>query len=323
MLPYYHPTSIVLIDDDPAFLQSLAFSPVGDLPHAVFSRPDDALKFIFDRHALVPQLDTFFAPHDGEIGAGSLRKDERLLRIRGNRIAQLTQKPARFDTTSVAVVDFDMPGINGLQLCAALANLPIRKLLLTGRAGVEVGIQALNDGMIDGYIVKQDRALVDALLNGIANQKNAFFSEITKPLSAAFCWEELSFIAEPKFAAEFESIHAARGGTEYYVSSDPPGCLSLGRNGGAAFVVVYDENALQCHLDIAVECCADPALIELLERRAVVPVFPNGSFFCEDFSNTWRRYMYPARQIIGARTWYLAVLTGDDARAILLSLERL
>jgi CheY-like chemotaxis protein len=314
MLPYYHPTSIVMIDDDPAFLQSLAFSPVGDLPHAVFSRPDDALRFIFERQALVPRVDTFIVPHDGEIAARGADRGGRLLRIRSDHITELTKKPARFDMTSVAIVDFDMPSMNGLQFCRALANLPIRKLLLTGCAGVDTGVQALNDGIIDGYIVKQDRALIDALLSGITHQKQAFFSDITRPLAAALCWDELGFISDPAFAAEFQTIHASRDGTEYYVSSDPPGFLSVSRNGTAEFVVVYDENTLRCHVDVAREAGAEAELVDLLERRAVVPMFPNGSFFLEDYSDTWRQYVRPARRLVGDRTWYISVMADNDAQ---------
>jgi CheY-like chemotaxis protein len=319
MLPYFHPTSIVLVDDDQPFLDSLAFSPVGDFRHTAFTRPDDALRFILARHRLLPRIDDFFVPHDDEIDAGRAQPGDRLLQLKADRITAIANDPARLDVVSVVVIDFDMPVMTGLQLCRALTNYPVRKLMLTGKAGTEVGVQALNEGLIDGYLVKQDANLGRILHGSIAQQQQAFFKELTQPLRLALCWDELAFTGDSDFALEFQGLLAQRQVIEMYVSSLPPGYLCRKSDGTIEMAVVYDDQALENHAEIAREAGADAELINLLERRAVLPLFPNGSFYIEAYAASWRTYVFPLRRIGQSRLWYISfvpVAGGLDGRGV-------
>jgi CheY-like chemotaxis protein len=316
MLPYYHPTTIILLDDDHAFLRSLSFSAIGDMLHVKFTRPDEALAFVHAQHRLLPRFETFVSSYDRSINVDVAHGD-RLLRLRSGTVAALARNDKRFAVNSVVVVDYDMPAMNGLQFCRAIGNLPLRKLLLTGKAGTDVGVKALNDGIIDGYFVKQDAGLIDTLGAGIANQKQAFFTEITRPLLATLCLDDMSFLQDAAVADELAALWKDDGAVEYYSCCEPPGVLMVAADGMAKLVVVYDDSAIQAHAEIAREADAPKELVELLERRAIVPVFPNNSYYSEQLSRSWRQNVWPNNRLDGARLWHVGVVTSGDVHAAL------
>ena len=58
MTPFYHPTSILVLDDDPLFLESLDFQFSDELSCQTFTRPDAALEHLQrqDFHAYCPLI---------------------------------------------------------------------------------------------------------------------------------------------------------------------------------------------------------------------------------------------------------------------------
>jgi CheY-like chemotaxis protein len=314
MFPYYHPTTVTLIDDDRDFLRSLSFSAIGDLLHTMFSRPDEALHFLHEQNKLLPRFDDFVTAYDRSINI-DVQHGERLLRLQPGKITALTRNMLRFAINSVVVVDYDMPGINGLQFCRALGNLPVRKLLLTGKAGTDIGVKALNEGVIDGYFVKQDANLIKTLGAGIAGQKHAFFSEITRPLMATIGLDEMSFLHDEAFADVFTEIKKSNSAVEYYSCSEPPGLLTVGANGQTKLIVVCDDSALEAHAEIAREAGAPQEFIALLERRAIIPVFPANSYYHDQFAGSWRNFVWPAKAVVGTRQWYVGIATSGEVLA--------
>jgi hypothetical protein len=196
-----------------------------------------------------------------------------------------------------------------LQFCRALGNLPLRKLLLTGKAGTDIGVKALNEGLIDGYFVKQDANLVRTLTSGIAGQKQAFFAETTRPLMASLSLDEMSFLHDQVFADEFVGIWKSHAAVEYFACTEPPGLLIISGDGRPKLVVVCDESAMQSHVEIAREAGANGDFIALLEQRAVVPVFPSNSYYRDNFATSWRDYVWPAKSLTGVRQWHVGVVT--------------
>ena len=72
----------------------------------------------------------------------------------GDKAWQIMQQP---DAPTLALLDWDMPGMSGLELCRRIKSLdlatPIYVILLTGRKAKEDVVQALDAGA-DDYITK-------------------------------------------------------------------------------------------------------------------------------------------------------------------------
>ena len=68
-------------------------------------------------------------------------------------IRNVVHDPDRFAEVSVAIVDYDMPGENGMEICRRLRNHPVRTVMLTGKADEKLATSAFNQGLIDRFVL--------------------------------------------------------------------------------------------------------------------------------------------------------------------------
>ena len=304
MNSYYYPTTLIVLDDDVDFLASFALRFSDEPLLKIFSDPHQAIRYLFDSQLNMLPLETFISPYDGDAEPNCYNGD-RLIRLRSAQVPGLLQRPERFSQASVIVVDYDMAGFNGLQVCRAISNLPVRRLLLTGKAGVETGVRALNDGLIEGYFAKQDRDLARELRCGIARQRGAFFDILTSPFKAMLCADEMSFLTDASFEEILSGYSRSVRSVEHYVTYGPPGILFVADNGTASWVLVTDELGMKSHFEIAAEADAPHELKSLFAERRVIAFFPNlGGFYSSAYRASWRNYVTPARHFKGERDWY-------------------
>lgn len=297
MLPFYYPTTIAVVDDDPLFLESflLRFSDLSLLQ--AFSDPAAMVR------TLIEQYDSKSVDHPAPImrhQADSPGNDT------GGSTSNLLipfVSCSRFKDVSVAIIDYDMPAMNGLQVCRALNNLPIRKILLTGKAGAETGIAALNEGLIDGYFVKQDRNLTRQLRAGIERHRSTFFSHLARSLDATLSRDELGFLENTDFGHVIDQLYADGKAVEHYVALDPPGVVAFSFDGQATCVFAANDASANSQVQVARDNNAPLELITMLERRRVIAAFPEG-FYTEDIRNSWRQYLVAARALPGGQWSY-------------------
>jgi len=64
--------------------------------------------------------------------------------------------PNRFKNIAIAIIDYDMPSMNGLEFVRSLEDSQIKVIMLTGKANQETVIKAFNDREIHRYVSKGD-----------------------------------------------------------------------------------------------------------------------------------------------------------------------
>ena len=108
-----------------------------------------------------------------------LRGLARLLRSAGIPVETFVSPEAFLNhvgprTAGCVVLDFTMPGLNGLELQAALKvkNCPIPIIFLTGNGDVPTSVQAMKSGALD-FLTKpvSDRDLLEAIQAGFARNR--------------------------------------------------------------------------------------------------------------------------------------------------------
>ncbi|MGE5153110.1 MAG: response regulator, partial [Bdellovibrio bacteriovorus] len=150
-LPFYHPTRVVFVDDDLAFLNLLPLRLGGLVPYLRFDSPRELLSE-FAAGRLRGRLDlNCWDVYPGEAGQDLA---EQLVGFDKSIIAMRVFNRARFGLVSVLVADYQMPEMTGLDLFRALTHLPCKRVLLTGQADEAVAVQAFNEGLIDLYLPK-------------------------------------------------------------------------------------------------------------------------------------------------------------------------
>jgi len=191
ILPYYHPSTVVFVDDNQRFLSSFTLLLSEQLAFRCFSSTSVALDFVNHHGSMVPLDQRCFSFLGQQHRAGAaLRLDLAL-------IEQEISNSDRFRDISVVVVDYDMPEMNGLSFCEQIQNRRIKKVLLTGVGDEKIAVRAFNDGLIDRFLTKSDpdiesdhkRASAALLRRHLFNDSEHACNEISgihpRP---GFCW---------------------------------------------------------------------------------------------------------------------------------------
>jgi CheY-like chemotaxis protein len=201
ILPLCHPTSVVLVDDNTDFLHNLSLHLDPMLAFHLFEHPSAALRKIDGEKKLQSLLRAHQGPEESLPG-------RQLVDLDIGGLWRRVTLPTRFDLTSVAVVDYDMPEMNGLEFCRRLGGSDVRKILLTGKADEAIAISAFNNGLIDRYIVKQRADALEMLNMEILDLQLRFMAELLRPLTEVIASGSFRFLKDPAFIDYFQRQHA-------------------------------------------------------------------------------------------------------------------
>jgi CheY-like chemotaxis protein len=304
MLPFYHPTSILVLDDDPLFLESLDFQFSDELSCQTFTRPDAALEHLRSQEAQHPDFARYFRDcsemHLGSEG----RHGDRMLRLQLSELRSMIDDQARHQRISLAVVDYDMPKMSGVEFCRAIRDLPIKTVLLTGKAGLETAISAFNEGVIDCFLQKQDANVSVSLRKEIRRLQEAYFSDISDPIRCALALQKPCFITDPSFEKLFKEMCLANNVVEHFVCASPPGVMMRDEEGNEFFLLVSDTDAVRTRCEAAESQKAPADMVQLLRSGKAQSWFPTSEgFYHPDFEAEWARYIWPAQLLPGSGAW--------------------
>lgn len=306
MLPCYYPTSIMVVDDDPLFLESFRFRLGGAFPCRIANTPESALAAL--QGAKGSALAASPYPLDHGLTGVELRP------ALAHNVAALMKSPQRFDEISTVIVDFDMPRMNGVQFCRAIANLPVRKIMLTGKADAETAIAAFNEGVIDYFIKKEAIDLDVRLERQIALLQFHYFEKLAEAGTRLLAASGYGFLTDEGLAAVFEELRQTLRCTEHFLIAEPPGLLMFDDTGTPTLLLVIDKPTLQAHREIAETQGAPRPLIEILTSCQVVPCFPTlNGYYNPRFAQSWGRYIFPVTEMAIDSPWKTAIVPKEAA----------
>jgi CheY-like chemotaxis protein len=299
-LPFFHPTRVVFVDDDPGFLR---YFPESLGAHIPISRYASARQLLSDlaqgRLETSIQLDCWSSDTDRFTDPDY----EHMLSLDKTVLMNRVFARHRFDPVSVMVVDYDMPEMDGLALCRRLAHLPCRKILLTGQASEAQAVAAFNEGLIDYFLPKGASDRKTLLRERVQRYQRAFIADATELVRQALRTETLMTWDDPEFCALFAHLREVHGVVEYYAISDPAeGFLLVNAAGEGRLLLTYNGCALDSQLMSARLLGAPRDVVSALELRRAA------TFFCDERSD----------MVLDAPAWRLACVpvlpfpTGTD-----------
>lgn len=296
-LPLYaHPTLTVLVDDGSSFLKNL---PLQDHARKVFHQADEALAWLTQspRHARAPLR----VQHD--LPACSVTVD-----VEG--IFRVSSRRERFAVPAVLVADFYMPHMNGLDFCRALQYLPCKKILLVDAAEERMAIDAMNNGVIDRYVRKQDAEALPLLARQIAQMQQAWFLDQERVAHGLLAMHEYSFLQCAAVAEVVRQLYQRHGFVEHYIFPQPNGILLIDGAGAAQLMVVETEAGMRAQYEIARDSGAPRPLLQALEQRQVLPFFHHrggDGMYDKAIGGSWQRYCREPQVCQGEQTYYWAL----------------
>jgi len=215
--------------------------------------------------------------------------------------------PYRFSELSVLVVDYKAGGIDGLEFCRRVESSTVKKLLLINPEDEALVIQALDEGLIDGYLYKQDKHIIELINQKISSFQLDYFlnmsSRVARILSVNFSY----CLYELKFAELFKHICEKNKIVEYYLIEDSGSFLMLDDDANLNVLIVKHESDIRTYYDYAYTHGASEMLLACLGRGEKIPgilPFTTGALTWQD----WLDALVPSERILGAETYVYAYI---------------
>lgn len=312
MLMFYHPTTVLVVDDDPLFLDSFTFRYGSTYSCRTTTSPEEAVALV----------EAGYRTEDRQIVApASTPSDEasrRALVFNSAQIADRVRDPTRFGVVSVALIDYAMPRLTGLELCRRLRTRTVKLVLLTGKAGHETAVNAFNEGLIDAYLTKQDPELPAKVQQHIERLQFEYFESRSSATQLLTRFDDTSFPDDPEFARFFTRLAQERRWVEYYLMGTPPGYLAATAVGEQSVILIHDDDGMTAQIEAAAAAGAPPELRSALAARTCILACPTPSGFYEPWlRERWRSLLFQAQIVGERRRWHLAVVPASALADVL------
>lgn len=304
--PYYHPTTVVVVDDSRNFLVGFSLSLDEKLTCCLYDSPKAAL-------AEMNAASSIPAP---AIAINSLFDSQASIADQGQQnggidlLVEKAANPARFLEKSVLIVDYDMPEFNGVDFCKLIQNKSIKKIMISGVADEKIAVKAFNDGVINKFILKSDSDESDLINDYIFKLQNEYFVAKTALFKSLLSEYTYSFLLHPVFAGVFQRLCKEYNIVEYYLASKPCGFTLFSESGKAYSLVVYLDEEFDNHADVIKDQEGPAELHNLTKQRKVIPFFDtqDGYYVC-DIEDYWRHFIYPAQRLHAELPFYYALIS--------------
>ena len=295
IVPYFHPTMVGFVDDHYHFLESLSLLAPQTLCSEIFYSPEDALEWVNLPHRRQP------------LAHGCFSYDQGLVHFDLSALEREITQPDRFRRISVLVVDYAMPTMNGLDLCAEVSDPDIRKILLTGVADEKLAVAAFNQGLIHRYVPKASLKKISEIYTHVADMQIRYFQQYGERITASLMTDENQFLWVYDVRQYVEQLYAELEAIEFYLLTKPRGYLLVDRYGIATRLVVLSPAELETEIE---DCLAlgppDAISAELVRGNKLPFLMEDPRHYLGHETYPWDEVLYPVNRV---GPWCVAVIS--------------
>jgi len=302
----YYPTTVVFIDDNKAFLENVLLGVDENISTCSFTEPTKAVEYL-KKHTLV----SFAEKH-----LRSLKDDENLEEFNYDNVEhgyidvdvfnihKEIYNKNRFNTVIVVVVDYTMPGMNGLDLCTVLKELPFKFVLITGDATLSNAIEAFNAGLIHQFIPKNDCEFIPKLQSIIYDMQKKQFEEYSDIIIKSLSTSLSTGLGDPLLLKFLKDFFKENNTTEYYLLNESGCFLMADPNGILSCIVIKNEEEMAKYTSVAMDNYGKEKIIDELQSRKKVLFLHTEEEHANVTVDDWENYLYPATKLIGKNNTY-------------------
>lgn len=306
ILPFYHPTSVYLVDDNQRFLDNFLLQLDESLAVVAISSPTQALEVIESQN-LRPGLDQRCLSYvQSEAEQAMLRLDFAL-------IEREISDARRFSDISVVIVDYDMPEMTGLEFCARITDPRIKKVLLTGVADEKIAVHAFNEGLIDAFLMKSDPEVINKVGNTISDLQSRYFSEVSSLIQRTLTLKAPEVLSDPEFINRFRALCKQHRIVEYFYVDEPAGFLLVTDDGCLMRLVIANREKLQASV-FSLKNLKPPEWVirDVAAGKAIPWLWMEPDEF-DDEPFEWEDVLFPSEPINSDHTWFMALIENPPA----------
>jgi CheY-like chemotaxis protein len=258
--PLFHrPGTVVFLDDDPDYLEMLALVLPRQWHLKLFLRPAECIAHLLQE------------PPFWEADAWNQQQLIELWREGKPLIPQIlgywAKYTERYALSRVCVVDFSMPGMDGLQALAELGDWPGSRVLLTGQADEQVAVRAFNRGLIDQFIPKQAQDISRRLIEAVDRLLFTSHARHAQTWRVTLTPEQNALLRIAGVDAWLSSF-CAKHWVEHVAIGQPFGVLGMDANGKIGWLQLETREGLKALAELAEEAGVPPAAVEEIRSGA-------------------------------------------------------
>ena len=308
MQPYltptcYFPSTVVFIDDSREFLMNFTLQLDESLAYRIFDSPYNALDAIYakqksadylSQRCMSEYLETHLWPATNQTVNLDLAA-----------IHSEAYNPQRFSEISVVVVDYAMPGMNGLEFCERMENSSIKRILLTGQADERTAIEAFNQGIIHRFVQKNDPNVTQNIMTAILQLQQEYFLNMSQMVTNLIAIDSPSCLADRKFSAFFQELCQTHNTVEFYLTEASGSFLLLDDFANPSCLIMKNDQDLQMHYDLALDNKAPQKILDQLQSGEKIPCFWQADGMQSEWTD-WATCLIPAKKLECDETYYYA-----------------
>jgi CheY-like chemotaxis protein len=299
---FYFPTTVLMIDDNVEFLKSIAIGlPAEAATYNFFSDPQRALELINEKYQGNEVADGLVNLIDEQ------EFEHRTLDVNVRDIYRIMYNRARFQQISTVVVDYHMPGMDGIEFCKSIKNPNIQKILLTSIVDESKAIEVLNDGLIHTFIRKQSPNVMQLISQALLQAQQRYFLNLSHIIQQVIRKSpEESALSDPSFIELFHKIARKFNAVEYYLTEFLGSFVFLDANGNhfGLFTRIKEQIDFYCESKEAEQ--APREIIEALRSGMQILCHHNEIYCSLPDGRVWEQYLFEAQKISGKSDYYCA-----------------
>lgn len=241
---FWRPGSVALVDDDADYLEMLAMVLPRQWALRLYVRPTRCV-YALHRELRHWEADLWQFQHMVELW----RQGKPLI---PQVLGYWARAQERHALTHVCVVDFCMPGMDGLQLLGELVDWPGARVLLTGQADERVAVHAFNRRLIHQYVPKQDASVAVHLAGTIDALRQRAGERYQGILAATLRPEQQQCLRAPGVAQALTEF-TRRHWIEHVLIGEPFGLLGMDGAGRVGWLQLETRQGLAAMAELAQE----------------------------------------------------------------------
>lgn len=291
----YHPTTITIIDDDPTLLNNLMLSLSAHFKCRAFSSAIEGKNSLIKYHKKLRQ--------NKYLGTSYEDLTEVSVALKISDIHKEIYNDERFSPSVVAIIDYDMPEMNGLALAKELKEkIPnIKIIMFTGEATHETATSGFNQNEIDRFIQKNTPNYEEKLISYIDELTLDFFIQSFAGVLDYVKNRKGHPLQDLDFINIFNQITKENNIVEYYLLDDSGSFLMLDSSGKPTWLIVRTEEDMRTYYELAEGDSAANNFLESLKKKEKIALFSNEHTAIPPLEE-W--HFYPAHKVKNKKLYY-------------------
>lgn len=238
----HRPGSILFLDDDTDYLEMLGMVIPVHLQIELYSRPagfgrrmaEEAERWEADAQRQLQMIDRW---RNG-------------LPLLPQVMQYWSGQPERHRLVQSCVVDYAMPGTDGLAVLNTLLDWPGSRVLLTGQADEQIAVKAFNSGLIDQFVPKQTNDITRHLLGVLRKLAQTPHVRLNTLWRSVLTPEQQSLLQIPSVGQALQ-LYSQTHWVEHVVLGEPFGLLGVDVDGRSEWMQLEPLGGLPALAEVA------------------------------------------------------------------------